>query len=113
MDSVVLNRSLVLSTLTKYHDDIGQFGVQSLALFGSTARDEATIDSDLDFLVEFDAELTFDLYMDFKSFLEELFNKKVDLVIKEDLKPQIRETILNQAINVMELPPHQIDKAFS
>lgn len=100
MKPIILERDLVLSTLENYRDAIKQFGVKSLALFGSTAHDAATIDSDLDFLVEFDAELTFDLYMDLKFFLESLFEKKVDLVIKEDLKPQIRESILNQAIYV-------------
>jgi predicted nucleotidyltransferase len=38
--------------------------------------------------------------MDLKFFLEDLFTKKVDLVIKEDLKPQIREVVINQAIHV-------------
>ncbi|BAW96759.1 DNA polymerase beta domain protein region [[Synechococcus] sp. NIES-970] len=100
MKPEILKQSFVIAHLTKYRDQLEKFGVKSLALFGSTARDEATIDSDLDFLVEFDTELTFDIYMDFKFFLEELFNRRVDLVIKEDLKPQIRENILKQAIYV-------------
>lgn len=96
----IINKNIVLQTLKNNAEKIKQFGVKSLAIFGSTARDEATPESDLDFLVEFETELTFDLYMDLKFFLEELFSKKVDLVITADLKPQIRETILNQAIYV-------------
>lgn len=77
-----------------------QFHVKSLALFGSVARNEATSTSDLDFLVEFQADLTLNLYMSFKFFLEKLFQKSVDLVIQDDLKPVIKDKILNEAIYV-------------
>ena len=40
-----------------------QFGVRSLALFGSVARDEARPDSDVDVLVEFEGPTTFDAHM--------------------------------------------------
>ena len=96
----IINKQTVISTLQKHRETLNNFGIKSLALFGSTARDEATEDSDLDFLVEFEAEITFDLYMDLKFFLEDLFNKKVDLVIKNDLKPQIQENVISQAIYV-------------
>ncbi|OKH14681.1 nucleotidyltransferase family protein [[Limnothrix rosea] IAM M-220] len=96
----VLKRDFVLNTLVQRLDSIQQMGVKHLALFGSVARDEADTESDLDFLVEFEAELTFDLYMDLKFFLENLFQRKVDLVIKEDLKPQLKDSILQQAIYV-------------
>jgi len=94
-----INREIVISTLKKHQNTLNQFRVKSLALFGSVARNQATADSDLDFLVEFE-EITFDGYMDLKFFLEDLFNKKVDLVIKTDLKPQIKETVINEAIDV-------------
>ncbi|NJN72966.1 MAG: nucleotidyltransferase family protein [Limnothrix sp. RL_2_0] len=77
-----------------------QYRIKTLALFGSTARNEATENSDLDFLVEFDADPTLGLYMDLKFFLEDLFQRKVDLVIKTDIKPQIRESIIQEALHV-------------
>ena len=46
-------RQTVLNILRDRLDVIHNFGVRSLALFGSVARDEATETSDLDFLVEF------------------------------------------------------------
>jgi len=98
--STLISRDFVLSTLKEHSEDIKNLGVKTLALFGSTARNEATTDSDLDFLVEFKAELTFKRYMKLKFFLEDLFNKNVDLVIKTDLKPQIRESVINEAIHV-------------
>jgi uncharacterized protein len=93
-----------------YRDDIvsilraqmvrSRFGIKSLLLFGSVARNEATQESDLDFVVDFDGMITFDRYMDLKIFLEDLFGKKIDLAIEDTLKPQIRQKILEQAIDV-------------
>ena len=77
-----------------------QYSVKTLGVFGSYARREATESSDLDVLVEFDGELTFDKYMNLKFFIEDLFNRKVDLVIKEDIKPQIKKQILKETIYV-------------
>jgi uncharacterized protein len=95
-----LDSTKVIQTLKQQPQLFEQFHLKSLALFGSTSRDQATVTSDLDFLVEFNAELTFDLYMDLKFYLEDLFNKKVDLVIKTDLKPQIKETVIKEALYV-------------
>ena len=93
-----------------YRDDIvtilqgqmvrSRFGIKSLSLFGSVARNEATQESDLDFIVNFDGIITFDRYMDLKIFLEDLFGKKIDLAIEDTLKPQIRQKILEDAIDV-------------
>jgi uncharacterized protein len=77
-----------------------RFGIKSLFLFGSVARNEGTQESDLDFVVNFDGMITFDRYMDLKIFLEDLFGKKIDLAIEDTLKPQIRQKILEEAIDV-------------
>ena len=77
-----------------------RFGVKSLALFGSVARNQATEASDLDFIVDFEGPVTFDRYMDLKIFLEDLFDKKIDLAIEDSLKAQIRQKVFEEAINV-------------
>ncbi|MEM9808424.1 MAG: nucleotidyltransferase family protein [Cyanobacteria bacterium P01_D01_bin.56] len=79
---------------------IKAFGIKSLELFGSVARNEATSSSDLDFLVEFEGPATFDRYMDLKFFLEDLFDRPIDLVTKRALKSQIKATVLKEAIRV-------------
>ena len=54
--------------------------------------------SDVDILVEFEkAHETFDNYMDLKFYLEELFGRKVDLVIIDSIKPALRSNILRSA----------------
>ena len=75
-----------------------QYGVKRIALFGSYARGEQNDSSDIDVLVEFMKDaVTFDNYMDLKFDLEDLFQKKVDLVIFEDIKPALKPMILRSA----------------
>ena len=96
---IILDRDDVISTLQEQMVR-SRFGVKSLFLFGSVARNESTPESDLDFVVDFDGVITFDRYMDLKIFLEDLFGKKIDLAIEDSLKPQIRQKILEEAIDV-------------
>jgi predicted nucleotidyltransferase len=70
-----------------------ELGVRTLYAFGSVARGEASLDSDLDLLVEFDGPATFARFMDLKFLLEDTLGVRVDLVtragLKEPLKPRI------------------------
>jgi predicted nucleotidyltransferase len=95
-------RDDVLLLLARNRDRIRSLGVRSLALFGSAARNESTAASDLDFLVEFDHK-TFDNYMDLKFFLEELLGRPVDLVLRDAVKPRLREPILSEAVHAAGL----------
>ena len=95
-------RDEVLQLLARNRDRIRSLGVRSLALFGSAVRNEATLESDLDFLVEFDRK-TFDNYMDLKFFLEELLDHPVDLVLRDAVKPRLREPILSEAVHAAGL----------
>ena len=79
----------MLTQLHLHRATIHSFDVRSLALFGSVARGEATLNSDLDFLVEFDGSATFRGYMGLKFFLEDLFDCPVDLVSRHKLNPII------------------------
>ena len=87
-----------LRILSANEAKIKSFGVRSLSLFGSSARGEDTPESDLDFVVEFEKK-TFDSYMDLKLFLEELFDRPVDLVLADGIKPRLRAAILREAIH--------------
>ena len=78
-------------------DELRALHVRELALFGSHARGDAMPSSDLDFLVELDRK-TFDAYMGVKEYLESLFGKRVDLVLKSALKSRLRDAILREAI---------------
>jgi len=78
-----------------------KFGVIEIAIFGSYARGEQGKDSDVDLIVDFkEGYKTFDNYMNLKFYLEELFGKKVDLVIKSAINPRIKPFIIEEAIYV-------------
>lgn len=94
---MIRNHQEILKIIEENREKIRGFGVQSLGLFGSAVRGEATETSDLDFVVELERH-TFDAYMDLKEFLEELFGCKVDLVMKDTIKPRLREPILKETI---------------
>jgi predicted nucleotidyltransferase len=76
-----------------------RFGVRSLGFFGSIVRGEASPQSDIDVLVEF-AIPSFDHYMELKFYLEDLLGRPVDLVLKGNLIPSLRERILREVRDV-------------
>lgn len=87
----------IIGTLEQNREVIRSFGVRQLGLFGSFARGENTESSDLDFLVEFETK-SFDAYIGLKQFLEELFGRKVDLVLPNTIKPRLRDRILAETV---------------
>jgi uncharacterized protein len=95
-----MDRDLTLALLAQHQTTLRNMGVTSLAIFGSVARNEARPDSDVDLLVEIEAPVTFDRYMDVKFYLEDLLNKPVDLVTALSLKPQLRSIVEREAIHV-------------
>ena len=86
-----------MDILRHHLDELRRFGVRRIGLFGSTARDEAQPDSDVDILVEFEpGHKSFDNFMELRFRLEELFaGLRVDLVLLNALKPMIRASIEN------------------
>lgn len=96
-----MRRDLALSTLRGYLPTLRRdFGVRRVLLFGSTARDEARDDSDLDLLVDFESGPTFDSYMGLKFFLEDHLGLRVDLVTPKALKPRLRPIVEREAVDV-------------
>jgi len=83
--------------LAENEERIRSYGVKRIGLFGSFVRNEQKRKSDVDILVEFKKEkITFDNYMHLKFFLEDLLGHSVDLVIRDDLKPQLKPYILRE-----------------
>jgi predicted nucleotidyltransferase len=71
-----------------------RYGVKSLGLFGSYARDEAQITSDVDLLVEFDRTPSLYEFGELELFLSDLLAVRVDLVMRSALKPTIGLRVL-------------------
>jgi uncharacterized protein len=79
---------------------VRRFGITDLALFGSTVRDEARPDSDIDVLVNFDGQATSKRYFGVQFYLEDLMGSPVDLVTDKALRPQLRPYIEKELIHV-------------
>ena len=72
-------------------------GVRRIGLFGSFVRGEQSPGSDIDLLVEFEpGRKTFDNFMHVSFLLEELFERRIELVTLESVSPYIRPTILRE-----------------
>ena len=76
------------------------FGVTGLALFGSTVRDAAGPESDIDILVAFDGPATSKRYFGVQFYLEDLLGCPVDLVTEKALRPELRPYIEREAVHV-------------
>lgn len=89
----------ILSTLRALKPELmARYKVKEMGLFGSFVRREQGETSDIDVLVDFEEDASlFDLVR-LALFLEEKFNRKVDVVPKESLRAEIRESILREMV---------------
>jgi uncharacterized protein len=96
-----VNRTHVLDLLAQHKPVLTErFGLVSLALFGSTARDAAGPDSDIDILVSFDGPATSERYFGVQFFLEDLLGRRIDLVTDKALRQELRPFIELEAVHV-------------
>jgi predicted nucleotidyltransferase len=96
-----MKRTIALTILNKIKPELEQqFGVTHLALFGSTARDEASETSDVDILVSFDGDATSERYFGTQFYLEDNLGCPVDLVTEKAVRPELRLYIEKEAIRV-------------
>jgi len=72
-----------------------EFSVKEIGLFGSFSDNTFTAQSDIDLLVELEKPIGWKFFT-LERYLESVFNKKVDLITKNALKKQIKESILQE-----------------
>jgi predicted nucleotidyltransferase len=96
-----MTRKDILEILRQSKSELNKrFGVTSLALFGSNARDAASEQSDVDVLANFDGPATSVRYFGVQFFLEDLLGRPVDLVTEKALRPELRSYIERDQIRV-------------
>ena len=94
-----LTRAEALRILREHKAELSErFGVQQVALFGSTARDDAHADSDVDILVGYDELPDWITYLSVQPFLEELFGRSVDVCTVRELHEEIRARVEAEAV---------------
>lgn len=96
-----MNRQQALKTLSANRNVLNRFSVQDVYIFGSVARDESRDDSDVDILVEFQADAKVGLFQfsRLQRFLSELLECDVDLATPDALHKDLKENILKEAIH--------------
>jgi len=96
-----MKRTQIMQLLTEHLSVLrARFNVTDLAVFGSTARDSAREDSDIDILVSFDGVATSARYFGTQFYLEDLLGRSVDLVTDKALRPELRPFIEKEALHV-------------
>jgi predicted nucleotidyltransferase len=102
MQTKVDNKASLIQQLTARNAEIKNFGVKSLSVFGSFAKDtNIHPDSDVDFLVDFEPEKkTYDNFINLSFYLEDLLGRKVELVTPQSLSKYIGPGILKEAESV-------------
>ena len=96
-----MEQDVVLQLLKQKNTELtNQFGVRSLALFGSVAKNKATNASDVDLLVEFNRPVGYFGLFALQDYLENLLGCSVDLGTPDSLKPYIRERVQGELIRV-------------
>lgn len=94
-----MKRDKVLAILTAHREKLKHLGVKSLSLFGSVARDEARVDSDVDLLVEFNQSIGLFEFAEIRLYLEDILGCSVDLGTQNSLKEHLREPVLKDVIH--------------
>lgn len=84
----------LLPVLRHYH-------VKKAGLFGSAARGELRVDSDIDILIELDDDLSLLDFVRIKHKLEDTLNRRVDLVEYSTLKPLLKDQILKEQVAII------------
>jgi predicted nucleotidyltransferase len=91
----MLTKNDIVSKLRELKPDLKKkYLVKEIGLFGSFADNTNTENSDIDLLIEFEKPIGWK-YFSLEIYLEQLFDRKIDLVTRGALKEQIKESILN------------------
>lgn len=91
------NSSDLKQSLQRLYAEIKQrYGIAKLGIFGSYVRNEQREDSDLDVLIAFDEPPSLFEYIELENLISDTLGVKVDLVMEDALKPNLKERILHE-----------------
>lgn len=92
---IMLTAEAIIQTLRENKERIDSFGVRTIGIFGSYVHGDATTESDIDIAITFqEGKKSFRHYIELLHFLEDTFNKKIELVIQDNIKEALKKHIL-------------------
>jgi predicted nucleotidyltransferase len=95
-----VTREEVRRHLSEQRGELAELGVRSLEIFGSVARGDAAPGSDVDLLVEFDRPIGLFHFFRVQRRLEQILGCRPDLVMRDAVRPQLRDRIFREAVRV-------------
>ena len=97
-----MQRAEAVARITENADRFREIGVESLYLFGSTVRDEARADSDVDVFVDIKEGTSFSLFelLELKERLQAVLGVPADVMTRRSLHRVLKDQILNEAVRV-------------
>ncbi len=91
--------NMIQKKIEAHRDELrNNFAVKSIGVFGSVAKGHSTPASDIDFLVEFEKPIGLFQFENLRLFLENCFNRKIDLATSRALKSLVRDEIMNSVV---------------
>ena len=94
----MLTKNEILNKLSELKPILNkEYNVKEIGLFGSFSDNEQNEESDIDILVEFEKPIGWKFFT-LEKYLEDIFNRKVDLVTRKALKKQLKDRIINQTL---------------
>jgi predicted nucleotidyltransferase len=89
------------AVLASHKEELSEnYKVKEIGIFGSYVRNEQTKKSDVDVLVTFSETIDLFKFVELENYLSDILDVKVDLVMKDGIKPRLKERILNEAVYV-------------
>ena len=96
----MLSRNEIINKLHEIKPVLNKdFSVKEIGIFGSFSDNSNTDESDIDILVEFKNPVGWKVFS-LELYLEKVFHRKIDLVTKNSIREQIKESILNQVVYI-------------
>jgi predicted nucleotidyltransferase len=91
-----------IRSLIKQHQNLlaDRYGVEVVGLFGSYAREDPKPESDIDLLAEILRPISLFELIGAEIYLSEILGGKVDLIPKRDVREELKEVILNEAVAI-------------
>jgi predicted nucleotidyltransferase len=100
MEYETMKREEVLSILRAHKEELKKLGIKSLELFGSVARNEAHLDSDVDILAELSESMSLFQFIEAKLYIQDLLKCEVDLGTKDALREHLRQAVIAESVYV-------------
>ncbi len=83
-----MDKGKILEQIEKNKNKLKNRGVKKIGIFGSILKGKQTKKSDIDILINFD-DLSFDNYAEVMILLENMFKRKIDMIIESSLRPEM------------------------